>query len=333
MNREDSQYDSQMEGYYTQDQYDDQGYYQQEPLSQPVPIRPNTGIDPRAQTPPGYYQQNPNMQNYGQYQQMGQNNNMGFAPAFPATFQDFQGTAAAQLGVQLGQNAMQAGSVYLEQNYSRFVDIPKLKHYFNVSNSYVFNKIRLLLFPFRHKPWSRQTRQEVSGGPVDSFCPPREDINAPDLYIPVTALATYILVIGFKAGKEGFKPELLGKTASTALGVVLFEVLLLKLGCYLFSVTSDGQLLDLISYCGYKFIGIILSVVSRWLLPKSLEWVYWVVFIYTCLATGFFLLRSLRHIVLPDSSVSAANPFRKRRVNLLFGIAAIQLISCWVLAA
>lgn len=116
MNRENSQYDPQMDGYYTQDQYDDQGYYQQEPLSQPVPVRPKNGVDPRAQTPPNYYQQNPNMQNYGQYQPMGPNNGMGYPDVFPGNFQDFQGTAAAQLGVQLGQNAMQAGSKYLEQN-------------------------------------------------------------------------------------------------------------------------------------------------------------------------------------------------------------------------
>lgn len=330
MNEENSPYGSQMHGYYTQDQYDHQNYYQQEPLSQPVPVRPLSGLEPRVKSPQSY-QHGYNTKGYAQ--PIGTTDSSGFSQGFPTSFQDFQGTAAAQLGVQLGHNAMQVGSQYLEQNYSRFINIPRLKHYFNVSNGYVLNKIRLLLFPFRHKLWSRQTRREVGADQVDSFCPPREDVNAPDLYIPVTALATYILVIGFKAGKSGFKPELLGKTASTALGVVLFEVMLLKLGCYLFSVTSDSQLLDLIAYCGYKFVGIILSVISRWVLPKSFEWIYWVVFVYTCLATGFFLLRSLRHIVLPDSSVSVANPSRRRRVNLLFGIAAIQLISCWILTA
>lgn len=328
MYQENAYYD-QGDEYYVDEQYDDQGYYQQEPLAQSPPFQPVSGMDPRARSPPNYYQ--PNMQNQG-YNQQPQGDPMNFS-GFQANFQEFQNNPAAQLGVQLGQNAVQAGSKYLEQNYSRFVDIPKLKHYFNVSNSYVLNKIALLLFPFRHKLWSRQIKRLDQSSQVDGFCPPREDVNAPDLYIPVTALATYILVIGFKAGRESFKPELLGKTASSALGVVLFEVILLKLGCYLFSVTSDSQLLDLISYCGYKFVGIILAVLARMILPEKMAWGFWVVFLYTCLATGFFLLRSLRHIVLPDASVSAANPFRKRRINLLFGIAAIQLFSCWILAA
>jgi len=274
----DQQYTDQQ---YVDQQYD-QSYYQQEPPSQTAPYR-QSGVDPSVRSPSNYYQQDNPSQGHQQQQQ---SDPMGFS-GFPTNFQDFQGNAAAQLGVQLGQNAMQAGSKYFEQNYSRFIDIPKLKHYFNVSNSYVLNKISLLLFPFRHKLWSRQMKRNDQTG-QEVFCPPREDLNAPDLYIPVTALATYILVIGFRAGKASFKPELLGKTASSALGVVLFEVILLKLGCYLFSVTSDSQLLDLISYCGYKFVGIILAVVTRMILPEEHAWGFWAVFVYTCFATGFF---------------------------------------------
>lgn len=52
-----------------------------------------------------------------------------------------------------------------------------LKHYFNVTNSYVVNKLGLVLFPWRHRPWIRQN--------YDGFyLPPREDINSPDMYIP-----------------------------------------------------------------------------------------------------------------------------------------------------
>lgn len=69
-----------------------------------------------------------------------------------------------------------------------------LKHHFNVSNSYVVNKLRLVLFPWRHKPWTRRVRQADQGygqgpnAPVQAaageWMPPREDVNSPDLYIP-----------------------------------------------------------------------------------------------------------------------------------------------------
>lgn len=53
-----------------------------------------------------------------------------------------------------------------------------MKHHFNVSNMYVINKIRLVLFPWTHRPWSRKPRGQ------GEWAAPRDDINSPDLYIP-----------------------------------------------------------------------------------------------------------------------------------------------------
>ena len=63
-----------------------------------------------------------------------------------------------------------------------------LKHHFNVSNSYVMNKLRLLLFPWRHKPWSRRVRRSENG--QAEWQAPRDDLNAPDLYIPRACVLT-----------------------------------------------------------------------------------------------------------------------------------------------
>lgn len=37
-------------------------------------------------------------------------------------------------------------------------------------------------------------------GEVDTYAFPREDINAPDLYIPAMAFVSYILLVGFVHG-------------------------------------------------------------------------------------------------------------------------------------
>ena len=63
-------------------------------------------------------------------------------------------------------------------------NVSQVRYYFNVSNSYVLNKIRLLLFPFRHASWSRLSQHNEVG--QEMYRPPREDLNAPDLYIPGT---------------------------------------------------------------------------------------------------------------------------------------------------
>ena len=67
---------------------------------------------------------------------------------------------------------------------NRYVSVSALKHYFNVSNSYVVRKLILVLIPWRHRPWTRQ--QTRNAGPSDStqyssmYLPPRDDLNSPD---------------------------------------------------------------------------------------------------------------------------------------------------------
>jgi protein transport protein YIF1 len=191
---------------------------------------------------------------------------------------------------------------------NRYVSIPALKHYFNVSNSYVLSKILLVLFPWRHKPWSRQqgrlsTSTTSVNGPVGQaeytsiFLPPRDDLNSPDMYIPVMAFVTYILLSTILAGLRGsFKPELLGSITSTALAVVLFEIVVLKVAMYILNISNDSQLLDLVAYSGYKFVGIIVTLAVSEILSGgkgTTGWIGWTVFLYTFLANAFFLVTTL----------------------------------------
>lgn len=92
--------------------------------------------------------------------------------------------ATAQMGVQFGKHAFDAGSAYLDKNFTRLLPLAHLKHSFNVSNGYVLNKLRLVLWPWRHRPWSRSLRRSETSGVAEGWRPPREDINCPDLYIP-----------------------------------------------------------------------------------------------------------------------------------------------------
>lgn len=70
-----------------------------------------------------------------------------------------------------------------DEQVNRWFSLSSVKHYFNVSNSYVVNKLFLVLFPWRHKPWSRKQAIGPSGQ-EGWYLPPRDDINSPDMYIP-----------------------------------------------------------------------------------------------------------------------------------------------------
>ena len=125
--------------------------------------------------------------------------NWGGFPGFGAGGSGMMNDATAQMGVQFGQHVAQVGGEYVQRNFNALLPMPVLKHYFNVSNSYVLHKLRLVLFPWRHKPWSRAHRQSNNGGAysgspeagnssksAEGYLPPRDDVNSPDLYIPRT---------------------------------------------------------------------------------------------------------------------------------------------------
>jgi protein transport protein YIF1 len=57
-----------------------------------------------------------------------------------------------------------------------------------------------ILIPFNQGHWTRIT--EPVGGRL-SYKPPIYDINAPDLYIPFMAFATYVILAGFSLGFVG----------------------------------------------------------------------------------------------------------------------------------
>jgi protein transport protein YIF1 len=115
------------------------------------------------------------------------------------------------------------------------------------------------------------------------------------MYIPLMALVTYILLSTLLAGLRGeFQPELLGYTATYAFIIVVVEILLLKLGCYLLSISNESQLLDLVAYSGYKFVGVITTIVISEIFNGGKGtggWVGWTIFAYTFLANALFLVR------------------------------------------
>jgi len=304
-------------------------------------VGPGQGQQQQHHQAQGHFmpQQQQHPQHHQQQQYLGANGQQGQPwNQFP-----MMGDATAQMGMQFGMSAVAAGQDYVNKNVTRHLPVSHLLHSFNVSNSYVVHKLRLILFPWRHRPWSRLVKRNETSGQVEGYKAPRDDINSPDMYIPVMALVTYILLAGVVTGTRGdFHPDNLGMTASKSLGIVFVEFCLVKLGTYLLNIGGEGTVVDLFSYSGYKFIGIIVTLLVQ--LINVTGWVYWAVFTYAFCSNAFFLLRSLRYVVLPDPSLqgtfetsntpaasSVTHAQRSRRIKFLFFIAASQIVSMWYL--
>ncbi|KAG1838736.1 YIF1-domain-containing protein [Suillus subalutaceus] len=131
----------------------------------------------------------------------------------------------AQFSMHLGQTAVAVGHDYVHKNFASIISVNVLKHHFNVSNSYVMYKLRLLIFPWHHKPWTQKVRRTEAGH--TEWQPPCDDINSTDLYIPHAATRTLV--------------------------IILIDFLFVQCGCYLLNVQGTGQVVDLIAYGKYKF--------------------------------------------------------------------------------
>jgi hypothetical protein len=205
------------------------------------------------------------------------------------------------------------------------VNVSALKHYFNVSNRYVLTKLLIVLFPWRHRPWSRQQVRANDGQGAIEFLPPREDVNSPDMYIPLMAFVTYTLLSTLLAGVNGtFEPQLLGITFSNASVIILLELVVLWLGKYFLNIQSESQIYDLVAYSGYKFVGVIVTIAVAALFNHGMGtggWVGWTVFAYTFMANAFFLVSfcqgiaaasHLADMILAPVLEICSSPFRQR---------------------
>ena len=92
---------------------------------------------------------------------------------------------------------------------------------------------------------------------------PKNDFQAPDLYIPLMGFVTFILVTGFYIGSEKrFDPSVTGYVYSKALFFWIFETVLLK-AIYYFLGVCNPYFFEMLAYCGYKFVVLSIIVLSH----------------------------------------------------------------------
>ncbi|KAG8146878.1 hypothetical protein E2320_013960 [Naja naja] len=145
----------------------------------------------------------------------------------------------ANVAMAYGSSFASQGKEIVHKEIHRFVAINKLKYFFAVDTTYVMKKLGLLIFPYMHKNWEVRYHR-------DSM-----------------AFITYILLAGMALGiQKRFSPEVLGMCASTAFVWMVMEVLALLLTLYIAELQSDLGTFDLLAYCGYKYVGMILTLVG-----------------------------------------------------------------------
>ncbi|KAK7374715.1 hypothetical protein VNO80_08152 [Phaseolus coccineus] len=214
-----------------------------------------------------------------------------------------------------GEKILGSSSEYVQSNISRYFSDPQ--YYFQVNDHYVKNKLKVVLFPFLHRGhWTRIT--EPVGGRL-SYKPPIYDINAPDLYIPLMAFGTYVVLAGISLGLRGkFSPEALNWLFIKGLvgwfmQTGLLKVTLLSLG------TGEAPLLDIIAYAGYTFTGLCLAVCGRMIWSYS----YYFLMLSTCLCMAVFLVKTMKRVLFAE--VRSYDSSKHHYLLLLIALAQFPL--------
>uniref|UniRef100_H3C496 Protein YIF1 n=1 Tax=Tetraodon nigroviridis TaxID=99883 RepID=H3C496_TETNG len=250
------------------------------PAGEPI-LFDDTSSSPSAMNSQGYYTPGYNMG--------GPTNNMQAGPGVSNLFADPMANAAVMYGSSLANQ----GKDMVNKEISRFMSVNKLKYFFAVDTRYVMKKLIILMFPYTHQDWEVRYHR-------DTPLTPRQDVNAPDLYIPTMAFITYILLAGMALGiQKRFSPEVLGLCASTALVWIIIEVLVMLLCLYLLTVHSDLSTFDLLAYSGYKYVGMIFTMLCGLLFGSD---GYFVGLAWSSCALMFFIVRSLKMKIVASLS-------------------------------
>ncbi|XP_026136840.1 protein YIF1A-like [Carassius auratus] len=248
----------------------------------------------------------------------------GQDPGVGNLFADPMASAAMMYGSSLANQ----GKDIVNKEINRFMSVNKLKYFFAVDTKYVVKKLLLLMFPYTHQDWEVRYHR-------DTPLIPRHDVNAPDLYIPSMAFITYILLAGMALGiQKRFSPEVLGLCASTALVWIIIEVLVMLLSLYLLTVHTDLSTFDLVAYSGYKYVGMIFTVLCGLFFGSD---GYFVALAWSSCALMFFIVRSLKMKILSsfsaDSMVAGSSAKPHFRLYITLALAAFQPIIIYWLTA
>jgi len=254
-----------------------------------------------------------------------------------------------------GDTFLGAGSAFVSNNYAKYFSSAKIGAYFDVTEAYVAHKLKLILCPFIHRgSWARVPAHggpSASGyhgtpGGIDAsglsnaaltslFKPPREDINAPDLYVPLMGFWSYALAASMvRASKNAFTPELVATHFTYGAACWFFEAALVWASLRSLSggrVRVSAPWLDVAAYTGYAFVPAAASMVVKLLVPLSAyASVAQVLWGGTCSAV--FMVKTVKRVVFSEARHHARGFESVRAANyVLLALALAQIPVHWVL--
>lgn len=225
---------------------------------------------------------------------------------------------------QQGQTYLQRGQAFMQSKMG-FLSGGLIHYHFSVTSEYARSKLLMLLAPFLRKWTYTRSLEQISGG--HKFLPPRQDVNAPDLYVPFMAAWTYCILVGIASLASGkFKPDIVYNTASGTFLAWLLHTLLLKIILSALGISSAAPFLELAAYAGYSFTAACTSLLSSLVLGGM---GYHIVWAYGSLCCAIFLVRTMKRVIFQETRNYSMESTRHN--YLLLGLAVFQFpFNAWL---
>ena len=175
------------------------------------------------------------------------------------------------------------------------------------------------MFPWTVSDWRRATGSG-SGGSSPTFARPSSDLAAPDLYIPLMSLTTYVLLASLLYGVGGeFTPDVMQDVFLSCMLTQLLETAGIRAGYY--ALQAPCAFTDLWAYTGYKYPGLCVNMIIGIALGYG---PYNISLLYTAASVGYFNLKTYANNV-PKVNVRGG----VKREFVVLGFAGTQIFTMW----
>ena len=224
-----------------------------------------------------------------------------------------------------------------------FLSFPFLSCIFSltqVDKNYVMKKLKVLMYPPSSQQWARIRADDAgsvnrsdsmgnlqgTAAVTHKWALPKDDVNGPDLYIPVMSFLTYCILICYAKRASAVHglyintPDVLIQAVWKCLILQVFEASLIYGGLAMMSVSLP--FMDIVAYTGYKYVGLCVATVT--LLFGST--IYFLASLYTAAMLGYFVLKSMAAVVPKEAS----GPLPRHIMLVLF--AGLQFLIAFILS-
>lgn len=205
---------------------------------------------------------------------------------------------------------------------SKYIFSQTLKNYYNIDQNFLLKKLKFVMLPFLNQ---KKTN-------IFETSPKKNSITKPELYIPTMALISFVLIVCLNLilkGENLNTNEIFEKVCNCLI-MTFLEACICKL-CFRIVFNISVPLLDLVSYCSYKYVGLVFYVCMS-LVFGDVFWVTFFLRLFIAVSFCSFTYQTFLFVFETHSrDEGRLNVEEKFKKMLIVVFSLAELVFCFIL--